>query len=63
MYGLWEFSSNAILWEFHSHMMSWESNFDIITWEFHSHDIVWELQCIGMENYQFLKSVVGIMLP
>ena len=34
-----------------------------MTWEFHSHAIAWELQCMGMENYQFLKSVVGIMLP
>ena len=34
-----------------------------MTWEFHSHTIAWELQCMGMENYQFLKSVVGIMLP
>ena len=31
-------------------------------WEFHSHDIEWELQCMGMENYQFLKSVVEIMI-
>ena len=34
-----------------------------MTWEFHSHAIAWELPCMGMENYQFLKSVVGIMLP
>ena len=34
-----------------------------MTWEFHSHAIAGKLQCMGMENHQFLESVVGIMLP
>ena len=33
-----------------------------MTWEFHSHATAWEIQCMGMKNYQFIKSVVR-MLP
>ena len=63
MDGLWEFHSHAILWEFHSHEKTWELNSDTITWEFHSHAMAWKLQCMGIENHQFLKSVTGFLLP
>ena len=32
-------------------------------WGFHSHAMVWELQCPGMEKYQLIKSVIGILFP